>query len=662
MANMTEIVATPGVKIIKDLIVQIREADHAYYMKDSPIMSDKQYDELYDTLVRKEQETGIVFANSPTQTVGGGVIDSLVEVTHSRPMLSADKTKSHADILKFCLLAKESPWKRISIAASWKLDGLTIVLKYEGGKLIQAVTRGGGITGEDVTHAVKAFTNVPLTIPYKGSVEVRGEGVVSWENFNAINEALDGGESYAHPRGLAAGSVRQFDPKKVAERNLEFLGFEVFDPNFASKLEQFAFMQRNGIATVPYEILDINTIEDVDYIVAKFNPEKFPYAVDGQIFEFNDIEFGKSLGATGHHERCKMALKWEDETYKTIFRSIDFQTTRTGMISMTALFDPVMIGGAKITRATLHNLTIAQKLELGTGDELEVYKANMIIPAIHDNCTRSNTYQFPTVCPCCGATLVEEMRELATILRCTNINCSARKVRQFTHFVSKPAANIDGLSSSMLEKLLQHGFIQAFGDLYRLKEHQDKIASLEGSGTRSVEKLLMAIEKSRSMPLANFLVSFGIPQVGKTASKQIAKKFLTIEAVEEALDQGFDFTTLEDFGETMAANLRIFWSNAEQRALWSDLRSELNIQSVAAAAPIKTSAFTGKTIVITGTLSQSRETFANRLTAMGAKVSSSISRNTHFLLAGENAGSKLEKAKNLGVTVLSEADFEKLVS
>lgn len=425
-----------------ELIAIINEADIAYYRDDRPIMTDREYDLILDELKGLEHDTGLILSNSPTQKVSGDILEEFTPVRHTRPMLSADKTKSIDDLVKF---AAGQP-----VLLSWKMDGLTLVLRYENGKLHQAITRGReGIIGEDVTHTVRTFLNVPLTIPTQKSFEVRGEGVISWENFEKVNLSLGG--DYTHPRNLAAGSVRKLDAGEAKKRMLEFWAFDLVSDEMesGSKLEQQHFLEHNGFSVVPYIHLDAGVDDkSVREAINSFQPKKYAYPVDGLIMEYDDISYGRSLGATGHHENRLIALKWQDELYETEFSGVELATTRTGMVSITGLFKPVNMDGAVVSRAYLHNLDIFDEFQFGVGDKIKVYKANMIIPQIAENATMSNTYSLPMECPCCGQPLsVKKTSGGTRQLFCENPRCAAKLVQKFSHFCEKTRMNIEGLSA-----------------------------------------------------------------------------------------------------------------------------------------------------------------------------------------------------------------------
>lgn len=437
---------------MKTLIAKLTEADIAYYKNDAPIMTDRDYDLLYDELAQLESSTGVILAGSPTQKVSGEILEELTEVRHTRPMLSAGKVKTDEEILQFM--------DGRPVVMSWKLDGLTLVLRYENGTLQQAITRGReGIVGEDVTHTVRVMSNVPLQIPCQEPLEVRGEGVVSWASFNRLNETLD--EPYAHPRGLAAGSVRKLNAEESRERGVDFYAFDLISnaEMEAKKSSQLAFLAEQGFDVVPYTLLDPTL--SAEQIVAQKNgmdPKQYAYPVDGLIFEQEDMEYGTSLGATGHHEHRLIAFKWENELFETTFRGLELAVTRTGMVSLTGVFVDVVIDGTTVNHAYLHNVDIFQKLALCPGDRIKVYKANQIIPQIAENCVPGGVSRLPSLCPCCGSPLViRESSGGTRQLYCDNKGCPAKLVRKFKHFCSKTRMGIEGLSELTLEKFIRHG-------------------------------------------------------------------------------------------------------------------------------------------------------------------------------------------------------------
>lgn len=644
---------------MKELIEIIKEADIAYYRDDNPAMTDREYDLLFDELKSLEYDTGLILSISPTQKVAGEILEELTPVRHSKPMLSADKTKSVDELIRFA--------GGREVILSWKLDGLTIVLRYENGEFKQAITRGReGIVGEDVTHTVKKFMNVPMSVPSKDSFEVRGECVISWANFDKINLSLE--EPYSHPRNLASGSVRMLDANESGKRYLEFFAFDLISDFIEpkSKLGQLQFLESNGFAVVPFVYSDSCDENELRNIIASFKPKEFAYPVDGIIMEYDNIAYGKSLGATGHHENRLIALKWEDKLYETTCTGLDVATTRTGLVSLTATFEPVEIDGTMVSRAYVHNFTIFKNLALGKGDKIMVYKANMIIPQIAENKTKSGNLEFPHYCPCCGTRLsFHTLPGGSQQLFCENPACTAKLVQKFDHFCEKTRMNIEGLSATTLEKFIGHGWIKDFGDLYTLEQHRDEIISTEGFGVKSYERLQASIQKSRHCTLAQVIAALGIPMVGRHAGRDLDRYFGgSWEAFEEAIRTGFDFTQLPDFGQTMHNNIYQWYSDAEEEKLWRPLLDKISFKKETTNMSInKSNPFFGKTIVATGKLeSYTRDGIQTKILELGAKPGSSVSKNTDYLIVGEKAGSKLAKAQQLGVKTLTENEFEEMLA
>ena len=645
---------------MKSLITRLLEADEAYYGRDEPIMTDYEYDRLYDELVRLEKESGIVLASSPTQRVSGEVLDGLTTVTHTKPMLSAGKTKAISEIFKFIGGRK--------VVLSWKLDGLTLVLRYKEGKLVQAITRGDGLRGEDVTHTVRVMGNVPLTIPCTDPLEVRGEGVVSWQHFRALNETLE--EPYSHPRNLAAGSIRKLDANESRKRRLEFLAFDLISDSLggATKWEQLRFMAQMGFTTVGYSILAADApLEALEQAVAWYCPEEYAYPVDGLIFEYDDLDYGRSLGATGHHENRLMALKWKDTLYETVFRSLEIATTRTGMVSLTGVFDDVEIDGTTVNHAYLHNLDIFKELALGPGDQISVYKANMIIPQIAENHTKSGGCPIPSTCPCCGKTLMIHRSSGGTRqLYCENPACPAKLVRKFVHFCSKTRMEIEGLAEQTLETFVDRGWVKNFGDLYELERYKDDIVATPGFGEKSFARLQQAVDKRRTCTLNQFIAALGIPEVGRHAGRILNRHFGgSWDAFEKAIQDGFDFTQLTDFGQIMHDNIYTWYNDAEEARLWRPALKYITFlkEDNTMSEMTNNNPFAGKTVVATGKLQNyTRDGIQMKLLSLGAKPASSVSKKTDYLIVGENAGSKLEKAQALGITTLTEQQFEAMLA
>jgi len=646
---------------IQKLVKELSVASKAYYVDDNPIMTDKQYDQLYSELESLEQQTGYILSLSPTQKVQGEVLPFLKKVKHTEPMLSAEKSKDINDILKFmgnqeCVL-------------SWKLDGLTIVLRYNNGKFQQAITRGGGEEGEDVTHTVKTFTNIPLTIDYKGYLEIRGEGLVPFTEFERINTELiaKGQEPYSSPRNLAAGSVRQLNANITKDRNLIFIAFGIVkcDNQIFYKDLQFQFLESLGFQVVEHHMVaksDLVTVIDL----FKEKLENLPYLTDGLIIEYNDIVYGETQGFTGHHSKNMFALKWQNSSYETIFRGVELNTTRTGMVSITGLFDEVDIDGVKVSRASLHNYDIFQALQLGVGDIVTVYRANAVIPQIEDNLTRSGTYQIEMKCPSCGGDVVIKTPKEARFLFCDNKNCPSKLVNKFVHFCSKEAMNIDGISDAGLELFINKGFLKTFDDIYNLQQYKSQIIQLEGWGLKSYNKLINAIEKSRKVKLQNFIYALGIPQVGKGSSKIIAKYFKNdFQQFILACKNEFDFSNLTDFGEITSESIHKWYRDINEVAMWMYLIDEIEIEKEGKKELIGYKSLNGLTFVVTGNV----ETFKNRkelealITSLDGKLSSSVSSKTNYLINNDVASTtgKNKKAKELNVEIISEAQFNNLI-
>lgn len=629
------------IKRIKELVALLQKASYAYYGLDKPIMSDKEYDDLYDELVSLEKETECVLAGSPTQKVQGYVLDGFKKVEHSKPMLSADKTKEISEVEKFI--------DNRDFYCSYKLDGLTLVVKYKDGKFVQGITRGNGTIGEDVTEQCRFIKNLPMEISNKHDIELRGECVISWDEFHRINSTLD--ELYSHPRNLAAGTLRNLDLNIVRDRNLSFVVFELVSPTFTHKWDGLKAIEDMGFECVG------RAKGTVENCVEGMQPDWYAYPVDGLIFELNSSELSKSLGATSHHENCRIALKWEDTLYKTKLTDIEWNTSKTGLINPVAIFEPVDLDGAITTRATLHNISYIEDLQLGIGDEIVVYRANMVIPKVHDNLTRSNTWTFPDECPVCGGITKIVKENDSKVLMCDNSNCKGKLLGKLTNFVSKNAANIDGLSEQTLEKLIELGWLNSFQDIYRLSEHKNKMSKLDGFGKRSAEKLLDAIEKSRSITLDRFIYALCIPLIGRSASKDIAKHFKY--DYENLRKYGIvtHYTQLDGFGETMNDSLHQ-WLR-ENHLMMELLASEFTFEKVEEKSGGVD--LSGKTFVITGSLNhyKNRDEIVDLITSMGGKVSGSVSAKTSYLLNNDisSTSSKNRKAKELNVPIITEEDF-----
>ena len=651
------------IKRIKELTKELLQYCHEYYDLDSPTISDAEYDKKYDKLFKLENEANFWLANSPTRKVQGQVLDYFQKVQHSKPMLSAAKTKDINEIKKFI--------GNNDFYCSYKLDGLTLVCIWDKGHFKQAITRGTGLVGEDVTEQAKMITNLPMTIPYDGYLELRGECVVSWENFRKINESL--AEPYSHPRNLAAGSLRNLDPNITKQRNLSYVVFEcVSDLYWEEYIRNEELTHSNDtlmdrkqdvfeeLETYGFDVVD-RYYGKVDDAIAEMTPETYGFPVDGLIFEFDNIKYSKSLPSTNHHEGCRIALKWKDSTYETVLRDVIWDVGRSGIISPVAVFDEVDLDGALTTKATLHNLSVIENLELGIGDTITVYRSNMVIPKIDDNLTRSNSLSIPDTCPCCGSKTEVKYTDNSKSLMCTNPNCPAKSLAKFTHFVSRNCANIDGLSERTLETLISRGFLHTFKDIYHLKEHKNELIKIEGLGEKSVTTLLESIEKSRDIKLENFINALGIPNIGQSAAKTISNAFHGDHYdFIQALTYGYDFTQLEDFGEVMNKSLYDWWHS--QNPMVELLPMEFNF-ILPTKIGVKESLFSGKTLCVTGRLEHfSRDGINAKITELGAKAASSVSKNTDYLITNEASGSsKYKKAVELNVPIITEDEFLRMI-
>lgn len=635
-----------GIRIMKDLVEKLNRASEAYYKYDSPIMSDKEYDDMFDTLTAVEKTTGIVMANSPTRKVQGYVLDGLKKVEHSKPMLSANKTKDIEDIRKFV--------GDNHFYASMKLDGLTTILRYENGEFKQGITRGNGAVGEDVTEACRFISNIPMKIPYKDKLELRGETVISWDDFNKINESLS--EPYSHPRNLAAGTLRNLDLNVIKERHLSFVVFEcVSDIRWDDKYTVLDLLDDMGFETVK------RCRRNIESCIDKLIPEEYKYPTDGVIFEIESRKISESLGATEHHENCRMALKWADELYETVLRDVIWQTSKSGLINPVAVFDPVDLDGAVTTRATLHNISYIEDLELGIGDTIQVYRANMVIPKVHDNLTRSNTLVLPIKCPCCGGDVKVQDSGNSKSLICTNPDCPAKLLGKLIHFCSRNAINIEGMSEATLQLFVDRGWVKSFKDIYNFSEDMvdNLMYNTVGFGKRSVEKLLAAIEKSRTTTLSRFLYSLSIPLVGRTASKTIEKHCRTFCGLISCYLTGFRWETLEGIGFEIAVSLDKYLKEHYEEIV--ELSKEFTFEETQADVQTENSSVVGKIFVVTGSVNhfKNRNELKEHIENAGGKVTGSVTSKTDYLINNDiNSGSSKNKtAKKLGVPIITEDEI-----
>ena len=627
------------IKRIKELVDVLHKASIAYYRDDNPVMSDKQYDDLYDELAALEKETGLILAGSPTQKVQGYILDGFRKVQHSKPMLSAAKTKDVDEIKRF--VADKDFY------CSYKLDGLTTVVKFENGRFMQGITRGTGEIGEDVTEQCKFIPNLPMLIPTNEYVELRGEAVVSYDEFHRVNASLD--KLFSHPRNMAAGTLRNLDLNVVKQRRLSFVVFEVVSPIFKNKWEGLETVRNWG-----FEVVNCGR-GSVDDLVEAMQPEFYKYPVDGLVFEINDYDLSKSMGATQHHEGCRIALKWADDLYETTLTGIEWQTSRTGLINPVAVFSPVDLSGAITTRATLHNLSYIEDLEMGVGDTLQIYRANMVVPKVHDNLTRSNTWTYPKACPTCGYPTEVHNENGSKTLHCTNPACKAKLINRLVNFVSRKCMNIDGLSEETLTKFVEWGWIKNLFDIYNLTPHYSELSKMSGFGARSVKKLQDAIENSKSVELDHFIAALSIPGIGSAQAKELAKKFKTWEAFEDAGCGNFDFSKLDSFGEVANKKIHNWFYNMYQEDRIPQLVRNLHFISNDNESD---NSLAGMTFVITSSLNhfENRDTLKKELESRGAKVSGSVSAKTSFLINNnvDSTSSKNKKAKQLNIPIVDE--------
>ena len=646
---------------MKELIQILTKASKAYYADDTEIMSNVEYDALYDELLKLEEETGTVLAGSPTVNVGYEAVDGLPKETHESPMLSLDKTKDR-EALRDWLNGHEA-------LLSWKLDGLTIVLTYENGVLAKAVTRGNGEVGEVVTNNAKTFINLPHKISYMGKLVIRGEAVISYEDFEKINDEIpEEGAKYKNPRNLCSGSVRQLNNEITAKRRVRFIAFNFVgaeggnEADFKLRSEQFEFLKKQGFEVVEYhKVTESNILARIQYFADTI--ENNPIPSDGLVLTYDDIEYGRSLGRTAKFPRDAIAFKWADEIATTHLLDIEWSPSRTGLINPVAIFEPVELEGTTVSRASVHNVSIVKMLELGINDEITVYKANMIIPQIKDNFTKSNTVNIPCSCPACGGETFIKNENGVETLYCSNIECPAKAIKRFSLFVSRDAMKIDGMSEATLEKFISVGFIKRLGDIYRLEAHKEAICDMEGFGDKSYEKMIESINKSREVLLPNLIYALGILNVGLSNAKIICKAFdYDIDRVTKASVE--ELSEIDGVGEVIAKSITDFFSDEKKLSEFNDLLTELNVK-----APEKTEGnanIEGKTFVITGSLTtyENRNALKDLIESLGGKVAGSVSAKTDYLINNDvtSNSSKNKKAKELSVSIISEEDFNALIS
>ena len=641
---------------MKKLVKILNKAAKAYYQEDREIMDNREYDSLYDQLEKLEKETGITLADSPTVNVGYEAVDFLPKETHESPMLSLDKTKDRETLREFIGNHKT--------LLSWKMDGLTIVLTYENGELQKAVTRGNGTVGEVITNNARVFRNIPLKISYQGRLVLRGEAVITYPDFERINSSIEDVDArYKNPRNLCSGSVRQLNNQITAERNVRFYAFSLVSASNVdmhnSREYQMEWLKKQGFEVVEYRIVTADTLDEaMDYFADAVEKNVFPS--DGLVALYDDIAYGDSLGSTTKFPRNAFAFKWADEIRETTLRSIEWSPSRTGLINPIAVFDPVELEGTTVSRASVHNVSILKELELGIGDTLQVYKANMIIPQIAENLTRSRNLQIPDTCPACGkeARIIKENEVEA--LYCTNPDCAAKKIKAFTLFVSRDAMNIDGLSEATLEKFIARGFIHTFGDIFEISRYKDEIMEMEGFGQKSFDNLMESLENARKTTLAKVIYSLGIANIGLANAKVICRHFdNSLDAIRKADLE--EVSAIDGIGPVIARNLVDYFHKEENNQKLDYLMQHLHIQQ----EEIKSQQiFAGMNFVITGSLNHfsNRNEAKNLIESLGGKVTGSVTGKTTYLINNDTASnlSKNKKARELGIPILSEEDFLKL--
>lgn len=642
---------------MKELIATLNEASKAYYAEDKEIMSNYEYDKLYDELVALEEETGTVLSNSPTVNVGYEAVSELPKEAHESPMLSLDKTKDR-EALRSWLNGHEA-------LLSWKLDGLTVVLTYENGTLSKAVTRGNGEIGEVITNNAKTFINIPHAISYKGTLVIRGEACISYDDFEKINaEIPEEGAKYKNPRNLCSGSVRQLNNEITAKRHVRFIAFNFVstsDMDFSLRSEQFNFLKEQGFEVVEFhKVTEDSILDRIEYFAKAI--ETNPIPSDGLVLTYDDIEYGRSLGRTAKFPRDAIAFKWADETAVTHLLQMEWSPSRTGLINPVAIFEPVELEGSIVSRASVHNISIVKNLQLGLGDEITVYKANMIIPQIEENRTRSNSLIIPCNCPACNAPTSIKNENGVETLYCVNAECPAKAIKSFTLFVSRDAMNIDGMSEATIEKFLARGYLKEFADIYKLSQYREEICEMEGFGEKSYNNMMEAIDKSKEVKLPNLIYALGILNIGLSNAKVICKAFdHDIEKIVNASVE--ELSEIDKIGGVIANSFVDYFNDLNKREKFDNLVKMLNIQLPESTE--ENESITGKTFVITGSL----ETYENRnalkelIENLGGKVAGSVSAKTDYLINNDVASnsSKNKKAKELGVAIISESQFNEML-
>ncbi|UYJ42132.1 MAG: NAD-dependent DNA ligase LigA [Lachnospiraceae bacterium] len=637
---------------MKELIDILNKAASVYYQGKDEIMSNFEYDRMYDELSALEKESGLVLAGSPTQKVGYEVLSELPKQTHPSPMLSLDKTKQ-VDELSSWLGGKEG-------LLSWKMDGLTVVLTYENGELLNAVTRGNGVVGEVITNNAKVFKNLPVNIPFKGRMVLRGEAIITYSEFKKINALLSEEEQYKNPRNLCSGSVRQLNNEITAKRNVELYAFTLVEAEGVdfknSQQNKMEFMKEQGFQTVEYKVVTAKNIyETVEWFSEKVKTNDFPS--DGLVLLYDDISYGESLGSTAKFPRNAIAFKWADETAKTKLTEVEWSASRTGLINPVAIFEPVELEGTTVSRASVHNISIVKELKLGIGDTIEVYKANMIIPQIAQNLTKSGSLEIPDKCPVCGEKTSIHKENDVEVLFCENPDCLAKKIKSISLFVSRDAMNIDGMSEATIEKFISKGFLHELADLFKLNRYKDEIISMDGFGEKSYEKLVKAAETAKITTTAKFIYSLGIANIGLSNAKMVCKAFSNdLEKIRHAsIDE---LVEIDGVGEIIAESFVKFFANENNNHMVDDL---LDIVTLEDEENDNANDMEGMNFVITGSVNH----FSNRsevkelIEGRGGRVTGSVTSKTKYLINNDSTSnsSKNKKAKELGVQIITEDEF-----
>lgn len=647
-------------KRIRELIGTLRAAGRAYYQESREIMSNFEYDKLYDELVLLEKETGIVFANSPTQNVGYEVVSALPKERHEKPMLSLNKTKSVEELADW--LGGQTG------LLSWKMDGLTIVLTYQNGTLVKAVTRGNGEIGEVITANAKAFVNVPLNISYQGELILRGEAIIRYSDFEKINEQIEDVDAkYKNPRNLCSGSVRQLNSEITAQRQVHFYAFSLVKADGIdfknSRKEQFEWLKTQGFEVVEYHEVTKETLPETVKMYSEAIAENDTPS-DGLVLLYDDIAYGQSLGRTAKFPRDSIAFKWADEIQETTLLYIEWSASRTGLINPVAVFEPVELEGTTVSRASVHNISIMEALELGAGDRITVYKANMIIPQIADNLTRSGVRDIPEACPVCGGqTEVRQLNDVKS-LYCTNPDCQAKKIKSFTLFTSRDALNIAGLSEATLEKFIGVGMIHEYADIFHLDRHQEEIVEMDGFGQKSYDNLIAAAEKASHTTLPRMVYGLGVAGIGLANAKMICRHFKNdFEVMRHATVE--ELVEIDGIGEVLAQAWTAFFSDGKNNAIVDHLLAELTFEAEdEESSEGADEAFAGMNFVITGSLEhfKNRKELQELIERRGGKVTGSVTSKTNYLINNDvaSSSSKNKKARELGVPILSEEEFLKL--